>query len=213
MEDLGSGSLLPTEEAGLAHEPTVQDTLAAGVDLVAFSGDKLLGGPQAGLVAGRAELVAKLGRNALYRALRPDKLTLVALEATLGSYLRGQARTELPLWRMLMETAESTRIRAIAWSEAVRTVLGNTAPCHVVDVESTVGGGTLPGQVLNGFGLAVGTPGRRPSAATLAARLRRSTPAVIGRVHHGRLILDPRSVVDPEDDLAIADVLVSALRQ
>jgi L-seryl-tRNA(Ser) seleniumtransferase len=214
MEDLGSGSLLPTEEAGLAHEPTVQDTLAAGVDLVAFSGDKLLGGPQAGLVAGRAELVAKLGKNALYRALRPDKLTLVALEATLGSYLRGQARTELPLWRMLMETAGSTRIRATAWVEAVRTELGNTAPpCHVVDVESTVGGGTLPGQVLNGFGLAVGTPGRRPSAATLAERLRRSTPTVIGRVHHGRLILDPRTVVDPEDDLAVANVLVSALRQ
>jgi L-seryl-tRNA(Ser) seleniumtransferase len=199
LEDLGSGSLLPTEAAGLAHEPTVQDALGAGMDLVAFSGDKLLGGPQAGVVAGRSDLVARLGRSPLYRALRPDKLTLAAMEATLSDYLAGAA-DDLPLWRMLRQTAAGTRARATAWADQVD--VGDVIP-----VESTVGGGSLPGQVISGFGLAVGSPGRRPSASTLAARLRRGTPPVVARVHEGRVLLDPRTVPTDQD----AD-LVAALR-
>jgi L-seryl-tRNA(Ser) seleniumtransferase len=212
MDDLGSGSLLPTETAGLAHEPTVQDALAAGADLVAFSGDKLLGGPQAGIVAGRPDLVSRLGKSVLYRALRPDKLTLVGLEATLGSYLRGAAAEELPLWRMLTESAESTRARAAAWARTVGKAVGDAVPQDVVEVESAVGGGSLPGQTLKGYALAVGQAGRRPSAATLADRLRHGFPAVVGRVQGGRLLLDPRTVISPREDDDLATALIAALR-
>jgi L-seryl-tRNA(Ser) seleniumtransferase len=212
MEDLGSGSLLPTEAAGLAHEPTVQEALAAGADLVAFSGDKLLGGPQAWIVAGRTDLVLRLGKNALYRALRPDKLTLAALEATIGSYLRGAANVELPIWRMLGESAESTRVRAGAWARAVRDALGDSVAQDIVEVESAVGGGSLPGQTISGYGLALGQAGRRPSAATLSERLRRGIPAVVGRVQGGRLILDPRTVIGPREDDELATALIAAVR-
>jgi L-seryl-tRNA(Ser) seleniumtransferase len=211
MEDIGSGSLLPTEAAGLAHEPTVQEALMSGCDLVAFSGDKLLGGPQAGIVAGRRDLVARLAKNALYRALRPDKLTLAALEATVGAYLRGAAEAELPVWRMLAESAASTRARAEAWAEAVTAGAAGVA-CQVIEVESAVGGGSLPGQVLKGYGLAVGGPGSQPAPATLARRLRRGAPAVVARVQDGRLLLDPRTVLSAAEDAEVATALVAALR-
>jgi L-seryl-tRNA(Ser) seleniumtransferase len=211
MEDLGSGSLLATDAAGLAHEPTVQEALASGADLVAFSGDKLLGGPQAGIVAGRRDLVTRLARNALYRALRPDKLTLAALDATLGAYLRGVAETELPLWRMLAESPAGTRKRAAAWADAVAAAVPGAA-CEVVEVESAVGGGSLPGQVLRGFGLAVGGAGSKPSATTLARRLRLGRPPVIGRVQDRRLLLDPRTVASADDNAEVAAALVAALR-
>jgi L-seryl-tRNA(Ser) seleniumtransferase len=205
VEDLGSGSLLPAPP-GLEGDSTVQDTLAGGVDLVAFSGDKLLGGPQAGILAGREDLVRKLGRHPLYRALRPDKLTLAALEGTLGAYLRGTARTELPLWRMLDMPAIETKARASAWAAAL-----GAADCEVVPVESTIGGGSMPGQVLHGFGLALLGLGRRPSATTLARRLRTSDPPVVGRIEAGRVLLDPRTVA-PEDDAALLGVLRAALK-
>ena len=198
MEDLGSGSLLETEAAGLRHEPTVQAALGAGADLVAFSGDKLLGGPQAGIVAGRAELVRKLARSPLYRALRPDKLTLAALEATVGAYLRGTP-DELPVWQMIRKDAAATRSQALKWADRLHTG-------EVVSLESTVGGGSLPGQTMAGFGLAVGTRGARPSAATIAARLRRGNPPVIARINDGRVLLDPRTVLRGQDTALVAAV-------
>ena len=201
LEDLGSGALLDTEGGGLGHEPTVADSLAAGVDLVCFSGDKLLGGPQAGLIAGRDDLVAKLRRNPLYRALRPDKLTLAALQATLAAYARGEAETELPLWRMLRMTSEETRRRAAAWAEAL--VPGTAA--EVVEVESPVGGGSLPGQSLPGYALAV-TPPARMSAQRLAERLRTGPVAVVARISEGRVLLDPRTVQESQDDALLAMV-------
>jgi L-seryl-tRNA(Ser) seleniumtransferase len=196
MEDLGSGALAGTESAGLAHEPTVQEALAQGMDLVAFSGDKLLGGPQAGIVAGLPELVARLGRSPLYRALRPDKLTLAALEATLGAYLAGDEH-QLPVWQMLRQGAATTQSRAAAWA----ATLGQG---EVVEVESPVGGGSLPGQGAAGFGLALGGPGRRPSAARLASRLRAGAPPVVARVHGDRVILDPRTVLPGQDEDIVA---------
>jgi L-seryl-tRNA(Ser) seleniumtransferase len=203
-EDLGSGALLDTRGGGLDHEPTVAEALAAGVDLVCFSGDKLLGGPQAGIVAGRPELVARLRKSPLYRALRPDKLTLAALQATLARYLAGDAERELPLWRMLRMTPEATRARAGAWSAAL-----GVEGAEVVPVESPVGGGSLPGQVLPGFGLAL--PGRpRLSAATLAQRLRGGDPPVVARVAGDRVILDPRTV-PPESDGELLQALRGAI--
>ncbi|MFN2463095.1 MAG: aminotransferase class V-fold PLP-dependent enzyme, partial [Candidatus Dormibacteria bacterium] len=192
LEDIGSGALLDTAGGGLASEPTVPASLLAGADLVCFSGDKLLGGPQAGIVAGRPALVGKLRRSPLYRALRPDKLTLAALQATLASYIRGTAEDDLPLWRMLRTDAGETRRRAEAWADA----LGDAVPCEVVEVASPVGGGSLPGQALAGFALAL-TPPRGLSA--VAHRLRTGDPAVVPRIEDGRLLLDPRTVAPGQD--------------
>ena len=216
LEDLGSGALLDTAGGGLGHEPTVAEALHAGADLVCFSGDKLLGGPQAGIVAGREELVARLRKSPLYRALRPDKLTLAALQATLAAYLRGDAERELPLWRMLRMTAEETRARAEAWAGVLGGSGGEgltgalTAPgAEVVAVESPVGGGSLPGQALSGYALAI--PGRRGrSADRLAARLRAGDPAVVARVSDDRVLLDPRTV-PPADDAALVAAILAAL--
>ncbi|MFN2465954.1 MAG: L-seryl-tRNA(Sec) selenium transferase [Candidatus Dormibacteria bacterium] len=205
LEDLGSGALLDTGGGGLGHEPTVQASLAAGVDLVAFSGDKLLGGPQAGILAGRSELVATLRKDPLYRALRPDKLTMAALQATLAAYARGTAETDLPLWRMLRTTADETRSRAVAWQRGLQR-LAETA---VVDVESPVGGGSLPGQTLAGAALAISPPPGL-SAEELARRLRTGAPAVVGRVSGDRVLLDPRAVA-PEEDEALLGALRDAL--
>jgi L-seryl-tRNA(Ser) seleniumtransferase len=203
LEDLGSGALLDTAGGGLGSEPTVQASLAAGVDLVCFSGDKLMGGPQAGIVAGREDLVARLRKSPLYRALRPDKLTLAALQATLAAYIQGTAETDLPLWRMLRMSAEETRARAAAWGDG----LGDAGASEVVAVESPVGGGSLPGQTLAGFALAL-RPGR--GAAALAERLRTGDPAVVSRVEDGRVLLDPRTVA-PADDPALLDAIRTAL--
>jgi len=205
LEDLGSGALLPTAAAGLPGEPLVADSIRDGADLVAFSGDKLLGGPQAGIIAGAPQLVRKLARHPLYRTLRPDKLTLAALEATLAAYLRGTAGRDLPVWRALAMSAAETRRRARAWAAAV----GDAA--SVVAIDSAVGGGSLPGATLKGYGLAVGAAGGRPSAATIARRLRAGDPPVVARVSEDRVLLDPRTVLDGEDE-ALVTVLRAALR-
>ncbi|MGI8607714.1 MAG: L-seryl-tRNA(Sec) selenium transferase [Candidatus Dormibacteria bacterium] len=200
IEDLGSGALLDTGGGGLGHEPTVIEALAAGVDLVCFSADKLLGGPQAGIVAGREELVARLRSSPLYRALRPDKMTLAALQATLAAYLRGDAESTVPLWRMLRMTAAETHTRAESWAKA----LGDAAT-EVVAVESPVGGGSLPGQVLQGFALAV-RPSGAGSVSKLATRLRTGETAVVARVSDERVILDPRTVASTDDAALVAAV-------
>lgn len=186
VHDLGSGTLLDTERFGLGREERVQDAISAGADVVTFSGDKLLGGPQAGLAAGRAAAIAKLRSHALMRALRPDKMTLAGLLATLAAYRDGRAETELPVWRMIAADPATLELRAVALAER----LGGEA----VATRSTVGGGSLPEETQPSF--AVALPGR---PQRLAAALRRADPPVIGRVVDERLALDLRSVL-PEDD-------------
>ena len=180
VDDLGSGVLVDVPD-----EPTVRESLGAGADLVCFSGDKLLGGPQAGIVVGRAELVERLRRHPLQRALRADKLTLAALEGTLGLYLEpGRALREVPVLRMLVEPAASVRTRA---ERLARLVDG--------DVEETVGrvgGGALPLTELPSFACAV--------EESLAAALRAGAPPVIGVVRDGSLLLDCRTLDDSEVD-------------
>jgi L-seryl-tRNA(Ser) seleniumtransferase len=202
VDDLGSGTLLDTTKYGLAAEPMVQQSLADGADLVTFSGDKLLGGPQAGLIAGRAELVARLRRHPLARALRVDKSTLAALQATLLHYLRSEAETAIPVWRMISAPAEALGARAAAWA-AHLGALGIAAA--VVAAESTVGGGSLPGETLPTQALAIA----HPDPDALAAALRRGVPPVAARIADGRLLLDPRTVL-PESDAALLTAVASA---
>jgi L-seryl-tRNA(Ser) seleniumtransferase len=198
VDDLGSGALIDTASFGLAHEPTVQESLRAGFDVVAFSGDKLLGGPQAGIIVGRAELVARLKKHPSARAFRIDKLCLAALVATLEHYRRGEALTHIPVWRLISTPPEALAARADAWAEQV----GGT----VIAGQSTIGGGSLPGETLPTALLALDVPD--PEA--LAARLRGGEMPVIARIGEGRLLLDPRTVF-PDQDEALIGALRSAL--
>jgi L-seryl-tRNA(Ser) seleniumtransferase len=193
MDDLGSGTLLETARYGLGREPTVQERVASGADLVCFSGDKLLGGPQAGIIVGRREAVERVKRHPLMRALRVDKTTLAALGATLGHYERGEAEREVPVWRAIAQTPETLGARAAAWAERLRDV----APAAAVrESVSAVGGGSLPEVTLPTRVLALRS--RDPDA--LSARLRAGDPAVVGRIEEGALVLDPRTVAPDEEE-------------
>jgi len=203
LHDLGSGSLLETAAYGLAEEPRIQDSIRSGADLVACSGDKLLGGPQAGLLLGRATLVDRAMKHPLARAVRVDKLTLAALIATLDLYLT-QSLAGLPIWDMLGASTESIAARARAWQSRL---MERGAAVEIVPAESTVGGGSLPGERLATTALAV-TP-RRGGAADLLRRLREHDPPVIGRIVEERVLLDPRTVLPGEDDVLVDAVLAA----
>jgi L-seryl-tRNA(Ser) seleniumtransferase len=202
MDDLGSGTLLDTSRYGLSYEPTVQESVAAGADLVTFSGDKLLGGPQAGLIVGRAELVAELRGHPLARALRVDKSTLAALQATLLHYLAGEAEREVPVWRMISAPVEALERRAAGLAAELRAA-GIAA--EVVAAASTVGGGSLPGETLPTRAVALETAA--PDA--LAAALRLGDPPVVARIADGQLLLDLRTV-QPEEDRRLFEAINEA---
>jgi L-seryl-tRNA(Ser) seleniumtransferase len=209
IDDLGSGALLPTERFGMTHEPTVQESVTGGAGLVLFSGDKLLGGPQAGIVVGRGDLIQKLRKHPLARAMRMDKLTIAALEATLLHYARGEAEQKVPVWQMISATPESLEARARDWLKALE---GPGFDAAIVDGESTVGGGSLPGETLPTRLLALsGHPREHGWAGEMAARLRRGDPPVVARVERGAVLLDPRTVL-PGQDEALVRAIVSALR-
>jgi L-seryl-tRNA(Ser) seleniumtransferase len=188
FDDLGSGTLLDTLPYGLAHEPTIQESVAAGATLVTCSGDKLLGGPQAGIILGRADLIGRLKEFPLTRALRVDKTTLAGLQATLRHYLLGEAAEKVPVWRMISQDEVSLDRRAKAW---VRKLKGLGVRARVVDGCSTVGGGSLPGETLPTRLVALEVE----SPDAVAAQLRTGDPAVIGRIEEDRLVLDPRTVL------------------
>lgn len=194
LDDLGSGALLDTTQFGLAKEPMPQESLADGADLVMFSGDKLLGGPQAGIIIGRAELIETLKRHPLARAIRADKMALAALSATLDHYRKGEALEQVPVWRMISTPLDTIRARAEAWQAAVGGV--------IVASESTVGGGSLPGETLPTWAY---TPDVAQVNAA-AAQLRQHAPPVIARVAEDRLLLDPRTVLPGQDEIVIAAV-------
>jgi L-seryl-tRNA(Ser) seleniumtransferase len=199
VEDLGSGALLPTAPFGLPEEPTVPVRVQTGADLVAFSGDKLLGGPQAGILAGRREAVDLCRRHTLLRALRVDKVTLAGLSATLAHYERGEAERKVPVWRAIAQPLEALEARASAWLAALGPA---GAGARVQASTSAVGGGTLPGATLDTRVLAL-PPG---DAEALAARLRRADPPVVARIEEDRVVLDPRTVMPDEDEAVIAAV-------
>ena len=201
LDDLGSGALLDTARYGLAHETTVQESLAAGTDLVCFSGDKLLGGPQAGILVGRAELIGKLRKHPLARAIRADKLCLAALSATLLHYLKDEAEREIPIWRMLAAPLERLQARAAAWAAA----LGQG---EVIPGESTVGGGSLPGETLPTWLLALSV--RSPER--LLKRLRSGRVPVIARTLNDQAVFDPRTVLETQEP-ALLEALQAVIQR
>ncbi len=187
VDDLGSGALPDTARYGLAHEPTVGESLAAGVDLVCFSGDKLLGGPQAGIIVGKKELIDRIKKHPLARAVRADKTCLAGITATLLHYLKDEAEQEIPVWRMMSYTVEELRLRGEAWRET----LGQG---EVVPSESTVGGGSLPEECMATFVLAINVK----SPERFLKRLRQADPPVIARTENNRVLFDPRTILDDE---------------
>ena len=198
VEDLGSGALADLAEFGVAHERTVQDAVNDGMSLVTFSGDKLLGGPQAGIIVGRAPLIARLKNNPLLRALRADKMALAGLCATLDSYRNGSWRREIPIYQMLGATLGELRDRAAAYVAALPSA-------EMLESDAYVGGGSLPESRIASVAVAIATP--KPQM--LAAALRRGDPAVVARIEYDRLLIDLRAVMPDEDAKAIAAIAAS----
>ncbi|MGH2507139.1 MAG: L-seryl-tRNA(Sec) selenium transferase [Ktedonobacteraceae bacterium] len=198
MDDLGSGCLLASEQYQMAHEPRPQESLAAGVDVVCFSGDKLLGGPQAGILVGKAEIIARIAQHPLMRALRIDKMTLAALEATLRHYQRGEATTHIPIWRMIAMPAARLAQRAHAWAEQLQA---QGIGAHTQRGESTIGGGSLPGETLPTTLLALDAAQTTLPLAELARRLRIRPHPIVARISHDTLLLDPRTVLEEQDEV------------
>ena len=203
FDDLGSGCFLDTTTFGLAPEPMVPQSVAAGAGLVLFSGDKLVGGPQAGIIVGKKQLIDKLKKHPLARAVRIDKIRLAGLVATLIYYLKGEAVTNIPIWRMIAAPMEEIGQRARRWAKA----LGGLA--QVIEGETMVGGGSLPGSTLPTRLVAISGKGKGKGqnvAHILSRRLRCQQIPVIGRISDNVLLLDPRSVL-PEEDKAVLQTL------
>jgi L-seryl-tRNA(Ser) seleniumtransferase len=197
MEDLGSGALINLDSLGVTGESSVLDSLRAGVDVVTYSGDKLLGGPQAGMLSGRSDLIARMRSNSLFRALRVDKLTYAALEATLMAYVKGDHEA-IPTIRMMRLSKEEVGKRAEIVAGKSRS---SKLSVEVMDGESVIGGGAAPSAVLPTRLLALSA--KELSADELAARLRLSSPPIIARVEDGRVLLDLRTVFPEQDEVVI----------
>jgi L-seryl-tRNA(Ser) seleniumtransferase len=200
MEDLGSGALFDLRSVGISGEPGVLDSLRSGIDIVTYSGDKLLGGPQAGLISGSSELIARMRSNSLFRALRVDKLVYAALEATLLAYIQREHEAN-PTLRMMRLTKEAIGERA---EKLASRIAASKLQAEIIDSESVLGGGAAPSSVLATRVVALTCEGL--SADELAARLRASEPPIIARVEEGRVLLDLRTVF-PEQDAAVVAAL------
>lgn len=201
LDDLGSGALYDTAKYGIVHEPTIQESIQAGTDVICFSGDKLLGGPQAGIIIGKADLIAKIKKHPLARAVRADKTCLAGLSATLMHYLKDEAEQEVPVVKMMSLTPKQIKGRVEAWVKE----LGQGS---VVEGESTVGGGSLPDESMPTFLLSLEVE----SVERFMKLLRRSTPPVIARTVNDKILFDPRTV-PPEQEGALLVILKNLLNQ
>jgi L-seryl-tRNA(Ser) seleniumtransferase len=207
MDDLGSGCLLSSERYGLGHEPMPQESIAAKADVVCFSGDKLLGGPQAGILLGKAEVLRRISKHPLMRAMRIDKMTLAALEATLRHYQREEAEMHIPIWRMIAASPISIQGRAARW---VSKLQKHDIPARMQRGESTVGGGSLPGETLPTTLLALDAGNVSMSLDELAKRLRMRNSPFIVRILRDSLLIDPRTVLEEQDN-EVVQALVEEL--
>lgn len=202
LYDQGSGCLLDTTPFGLEAEPTVPEGIAAGCDLITFSGDKLLGGPQAGVMIGRPDLIARCKSHPLARAVRPDKLALAGLAATLTHFLKNEAPEKIPVWRMISAPLADIEQRAHRWLDYLKSH-GFSGDAAVIEGVSTVGGGSLPGASMPTHLLAV----EGDHIEDAAAQLRQNHPHVIGRIQDGQLWLDPRTVLPEQDEPLLKAIL------
>ena len=197
IDDLGSGSLIDSSIYGLAREPLVTEAVAAGADVVTFSGDKLLGGPQSGLLVGTADVIDPIAKRPFARALRPDKMTITALHATLLAYLRGDAPMHIPVWQMISAQESELQDRARRVAEGVGDV-------RIVSSVATVGGGALPGETMPSVSVQLGES--YGSVEEVSRRLRAASRPIIGRVSDDSMCLDMRTVL-PQDEELITKVL------
>ncbi len=190
IDDLGSGCLVETSTYGLTHEPTIQDSLSAGTDIVCFSGDKLLGGPQAGIILGKEVLLKTIRKHPLARAVRADKICLAGLQSTLTHYLKDEYEQKIPVWQMISMSPELINQRAVSWQSELKTG-------EVVDGFSTIGGGSLPGETLPTklWVLSVRSP------QTFLARLRKLATPIIARIEDDRVVFDPRTIFPAQDEI------------
>ncbi len=195
LHDVGSGSLLDTTKYGLTAEPQPQASIAAGADLCFFSGDKLLGGPQAGIVIGGKKYIEKLSRHPLARVFRIDKMNLAALTATLIHYLKKEAETKIPVWQMISATSDDLGIRA---HNILKKISRNSIySIEIIETESTIGGGSLPGETIESVGIKI--VGKNPEK--LASKIRTGTNPVVSRIEDGTIVFDLRTVLPDYDDI------------
>ena len=206
LHDVGSGCLLDTRPFALSYEPRPQDSVKAGADLVFFSGDKLLGGPQGGIVVGAKDMVDLLARHPLARAFRIDKMSLAATTATLLHYMKEEALQAIPVWRMISATSEEVRERATSWAATLGA--GST----VQPAKSTIGGGSLPGESLDSWALCIPCGNVPGGASALAARLREQSMPVVARIENEQVLMDPRTVL-PHQDSQLLTATQAALRE
>jgi len=199
MDDLGSGALLDTSRYGLSHEPMVQESLSAGADVVCFSGDKLLGGPQAGIIVGKREIIERLKKFPLTRALRVDKITLAGLQATFLHYLKGEAEQKIPVWRMISAEPAELKRRAQRWARRLKQA---GIKAQVIEGRSAIGGGSLPGETLPTWLLAL----QLPSPDAIARALRSYNPPIVARIEEDLLLFDPRTVFPEEEETLLRGI-------
>ena len=200
LHDLGSGCLLDSSRYGLAHEPMPQESVSAGVALSFFSGDKLLGGPQAGIVAGQRDFIDTVSRHPLARAVRIDKLSMAALSATLLHYINGDAESQVPIWRMISASIVDLTHRAEGWRAGARSWAA------IVGARSAIGGGSLPGETLESVALRIDCQALRMTPEAALAKLRQRQPPVIGRIEDDGVMLDPRTVLPEQDETVAAAI-------
>jgi L-seryl-tRNA(Ser) seleniumtransferase len=199
IDDLGSGALLDTAAYGLEREPTVQESIAAGADVVCFSADKLLGGPQAGLIVGRADLLDRVRRHPWARAVRLDKIAMAGLQSTLTHYEKGEATTAVPIWMMISRPVDEIKRQAQRWTRQLKTV-GYDA--ETIEGRSTIGGGSLPGATMPTWWVAL----KVPSPDALAEQLRLGDPPIIAHIEDDRCVLDPRTVLPGQGPILLGAI-------
>ncbi len=200
LHDLGSGCLLDSARFGIMHEPMPQESVRSGVGLSFFSGDKLLGGPQSGIIAGKKTLVDVVARHPLARAMRIDKLSMAALAATLEHYVKDEALEKVPVWRIIAMNVDDVKARAARWTREIGT------GASLVKSRATIGGGSLPGETLPTWAVAINCDRVPGGAEGVARRLREWDSPVMGRIEDGRVLLDARTVLPGEDDLVLPAV-------
>jgi len=197
IEDLGSGALIATEQFGLQHEITVQEAIKFGADLVCFSGDKLLGGPQAGIIVGKKLLIDKIKKHSFARVVRADKTCLAGLSATLQHYLKDEAEREIPIWKMISRPLEAIRSQVVIWCNELQAGI-------VMDSQSAIGGGSLPGETLPTYVLAL----KVSSPNKFMIKLRQLPVPIIARIEDDMVVFDPRTIIESQKAVFIAQLKI-----